>query len=70
MSEHKKPCAICRGVVSIALDDKEEEAAREIGLHIDEWVERYHIICEPCRIERETGRRPTNTPPMKDFLFE
>jgi hypothetical protein len=70
MSEYKKRCRMCKNITTIVIDDDEEATARELGLHIDKWIEKSVVICTPCEIYRETGHRPTNTPPMKDFLFE
>jgi hypothetical protein len=69
MSEYKTQCRLCKNPIDITIDDGEEEAAREVGLHIDKWIARGKVLCEPCRVYGETGHRPTNTPPMKDFLF-
>ena len=70
--EYKTTCRLCRNIIVITVCEEDDEAAKEVGLHLDSWMERdgkSTVLCEPCYTYKETGHRPTNTPPMKDFLL-
>jgi len=54
----------------IEINDEKDSAAKEVGVNLDTWISNSKVLCEPCYTYKETGSRPTNTPPMKDFLFE
>jgi len=68
--EYKTICRLCKNEIVIEIDDKKDSAAKEIGITLDNWIGNSNVLCQPCYTYKETGHRPTNTPPMKDFLFE
>jgi len=67
--EYKTTCRLCRNIIVITVCEEDDEAAKEVGLHLDIWIGNSKVLCEPCYTYKETGIRPTNTPPMRDFLF-
>jgi hypothetical protein len=68
--EYKTKCRLCKQEIVININDDKDSAAKDAGLNLGTWIEKSKVLCEPCYIYQETGERPTNTPPMKDFLFE
>ena len=68
--EYRTTCRLCKNDIVIEVDDEKDAAAKEVGVNLDIWIGNSNVLCEPCYTYRETGVRPTNTPPMKDFLFE
>ena len=68
--EYKTKCRLCKNEIVIEVDDEKDSAAKGAGLDLETWIEKSKVLCEPCYTYKETGVRPTNTPPMKDFLFE
>ncbi len=67
--EYTTQCRLCENHITITVDDADDEAAKEVGFDAGKWMEKGAVLCERCRVYKETGYRPTNTPPMKDFLF-
>jgi len=68
--EYRTTCRLCKNEIVIEVDDDKDSAAKGAGLNLETWMEKGKVLCESCRVYKETGVRPTNTPPMKDFLFE
>ena len=68
--EYKTKCRLCKNEIVIEVDDEKDSAAKGAGLNLETWIGKSKVLCEPCYTYKETGVRPTNTPPMKDFLFE
>ena len=68
--EYKTKCRLCKNEIVIEVDDDKDSAAKGAGLNLETWIGSSKVLCEPCYTYKETGVRPTNTPPMKDFLFE
>ena len=68
MAEYKARCRMCERILTIEIDDQDDFEAKEVGLNLENWMGK--VLCDACHTYRETGIRPTNTPPMKDFLFE
>jgi len=68
MAEYKARCRMCDNILTIEIDDQDDFEAKEVGLNLENWMGK--VLCDSCYTYRETGIRPTNTPPMKDFLFE
>ena len=68
--EYKTTCRLCKNEIVIEVDDEKDAAAKDVGVNLETWIENSKVLCEPCYTYKETGVRPTNTPPMKDFLFE
>ena len=68
--KYNAECRMCKNPITINIGDEKDAAARGVGLNLDSWIENAKVLCEPCYTYKETGVRPTNTPPMKDFLFE
>ena len=68
--EYRTTCRLCKNDIVIEVDDEKDSAAKEVGVNLDIWIGNSNVLCEPCYTYKETGVRPTNTPPMKDFLFE
>tara|TARA_R100001244_G_scaffold1872_1_gene3033 strand:+ start:729 stop:938 length:210 start_codon:yes stop_codon:yes gene_type:complete len=68
--EYTTQCRLCKNLITITVDDEKDSAAKEAGLNLDSWISNSRVLCQPCYTYKETGHRPTNTPPMKDFLFE
>ena len=67
---YKTICRLCKNEIVIEVDDEKDSAAKEAGLNLDSWISNSRVLCQPCYTYKETGHRPTNTPPMRDFLFE
>jgi hypothetical protein len=67
---YKTICRLCKNEIVIEIDDEKDSAAKGVGLNLDSWLESARVLCQPCYTYKETGHRPTDTPPMKDFLFE
>ena len=68
--EYKTKCRLCKNEIVVEVDDEKDSAAKGSGLNLETWIGSSKVLCEPCYTYKETGVRPTNTPPMKDFLFE
>jgi len=68
--EYTTQCRLCKNPITITVDDSDDEAAKEVGFDAGKWMEKGTVLCESCRVYKETGYRLTNTPPMRDFLFE
>ena len=68
MAEYKAECRLCHNILVIEIDDGDDADAKAVGLNLEDWMGK--VLCEACYSYKETGHRPTNTPPMKDFLFE
>ena len=67
---YKTICRLCKNEIVIEVADEKDEAAKEAGLNLGSWISSSKVLCAPCYTYKETGHRPTNTPPMSDFLFE
>jgi len=67
MIEYKTECRLCHNIIVIEIDDQDDFEAKQVGLNLEKWMGR--VLCESCYTYKETGHRPTNAPPMRDFLF-